>query len=64
MQMNRVGGGNHLQDLFTIPSMMAESVEHGPQVLEIGSSVSAPVKSITSEIDTCHFLTWRLALIG
>ena len=44
--------------------MVAELIERGPNVWEIGSSVPGRVKSMTYKIDTCCFLAWRFAIIG
>ena len=41
------------------PGMVAESVERGPHVREIGSSILSRVKPMTYETDTCRFLAWR-----
>ena len=43
---------------------MAELVELGPRVQEIGSSVPGQINPMTYKIDTCHFLVWCSALIG
>ena len=40
-------------------------LERGPPVWEeIGSFVPSRVNQMTYKIATCHFLGWRLALIG
>ena len=38
---------------------VAELVEYGLHMREIGSSVPGRVKSKTYKIDTCHFLAWH-----
>ena len=46
------------------PGAVAQSVERGPHVLQIESSVPDWVKPITYQIDTCHFLARYSALTG
>ena len=46
------------------PGAVVESVERGPRVQEIGSSVPNSVKPMTYKTDICHFRAWRLAIIG
>ena len=43
---------------------VAKSVEHGPLIQESGSSGLDLVLPMTYNIDTCHFLSWCLALRG
>ena len=48
---------------------VAESLERGPRVREIGrwaveNLVPGRVKPMTYKIDTCRFLAWRSELIG
>ena len=50
--------------LLSSLSELGESVERGPHVWEIGSSVPSRVKPMTYKIDTCRFLAWHSALIG
>ena len=42
----------------TQPGVVPESVERGPRMREIGSSVPDRVKPMTYKIYTCHFLAW------
>ena len=42
----------------------AESVEHGPRMLEIVSLVPSRVKPMTYKNDTCHFLARHSTLLG
>ena len=44
--------------------VVAELVERGYHVREIGSSVPGRVKSMTYKIDTWLFLAWRSVLVG
>ena len=46
------------------PKTVAESVERGPCMRKIGSSVPGRVKPMTYKIDACHFLAWYLALLA
>ena len=44
------------------PGEVAESVERGSRVRDIGSSVHSRVKQMTYNIGTGRFLAWCLAL--
>ena len=48
-----------MQHLDYVPGAVAESVEPGPHVRKIMSSVPGRVKAITYKIDTCCFLAWH-----
>ena len=49
---------------FRSPGIVDKAVERGRQVGEIGGLVLSRVKPMTYNIDTCHFLAWREALLG
>ena len=51
-------------DIFMVPGTVAESVEGGPPMRKVGSSVPGRGKQMIDKTDTCHFLAWRLALLG
>ena len=53
-----------LNIIYTYSGAVAELVERLLPVQEIGSSIPGRVKPMTFKIDTCHFLAYRLALIG
>ena len=44
--------------------LVAESLEHGRHVWEIGSLIPSGVKAITYQMCTCHFLARHSVLIG
>ena len=43
---------------------VAKVVDRRPHKRGIGSLDTHQVKAVKYKIDTCHFLAWRLALIG
>ena len=54
----------HPPDLFFSQGTVAESVESGPRIHEIKSSVPSRLKSMTYKTDTHRFLAWWLTLLG
>ena len=46
------------------PEVVTEFVQRRLPVLKVGSSNPSRVKPVTYKIDTCHYLAWRLVLIG
>ena len=47
-----------------LPIAVAESVERGPRIREMGRFVPGRVKPMTYKINACRFLAWLSALLG
>ena len=46
-----------------VQGAVADLIEHGPHVWEVGSSIPKRVKPMTLKLDACHYLARISALL-